>query len=260
MKDFYQILEVPNNAPQESIRQQYRFLILAWHPDRFANAAQKAQALEKAKVINLAYETLGDPGKRAQYDYERRLASQSARFEEQEQQRGGRAEAEKHQRADVGISERQSDYIQFFSELLADLRKTAPFSVRMARPDGLNYYKIARLPTHGTSVVEMAVVFTQSKQFMIEFFIDTAQKSQNKQIFDVLQARRGAIEAEFRERLTWERLNEKKGSRIAVYRDYYITDSGEKLSKLQDWAVEAMIRLYPIMDTHVSDVMKSLEA
>ena len=160
----------------------------------------------------------------------------------------------------MGISGRQSEYVQFFSALLTDLRRTAPFRVRTSVPRGLNYYKVAGLPTQGRDVVETSVVFTQSKQFMIEFYIDTGQKDQNKQIFDALQARRKIIEAEFGVPLTWERLNDKRGSRIAYFRDSFITDSEKNLSELRTWAVEAMIRLYPIMDTHVSDVMKALEA
>ncbi|MFM8423714.1 MAG: DnaJ domain-containing protein, partial [Chloroflexota bacterium] len=33
MKDFYKILDITADAPQEEIKEQYRFLIQAWHPD-----------------------------------------------------------------------------------------------------------------------------------------------------------------------------------------------------------------------------------
>lgn len=58
MKDFYEIQEVPTNASQDKIREQYRILVQAWHPDRFPNPAQKEKAQEKLKVINEATEGL----------------------------------------------------------------------------------------------------------------------------------------------------------------------------------------------------------
>jgi curved DNA-binding protein CbpA len=70
MKDFYAILEVPPTASQEAIREQYLFLIQAWHPDKFPKPSQKAKAEEKCKQINLAYDVLGDARKRDSYDRE----------------------------------------------------------------------------------------------------------------------------------------------------------------------------------------------
>ena len=60
MKDYYAILEIPPTASSEAIREQYLFLIQAWHPDKFRTAAQKAKAEEKCKQINIAYDILKD--------------------------------------------------------------------------------------------------------------------------------------------------------------------------------------------------------
>lgn len=68
MKDYYAILEVSATASQEMIREQYLLLIQAWHPDKFANPAQKAKAEEKCKQINAAYDVLKDAEKRLRYD------------------------------------------------------------------------------------------------------------------------------------------------------------------------------------------------
>jgi len=40
MKDYYQILEVGTDASQDIIKEQYRFLVQAWHPDKFPNPSQ----------------------------------------------------------------------------------------------------------------------------------------------------------------------------------------------------------------------------
>ncbi len=103
MKDYYQILEVPPNASQERIKEQYRFLVHAWHPDKFPNPAQKAKAEEKIKEINEAYEVLSNPTKRAQYDRER---SRSSFDEEKRNQEKAQAEAEQRR------TEQESQYRQ----------------------------------------------------------------------------------------------------------------------------------------------------
>jgi len=68
MKDYYAILEIPPNASQEEIKDQYFLLIQAWHPDKFRSPKQKAKAEEKSKEVNVAYSILKDVAKRAEYD------------------------------------------------------------------------------------------------------------------------------------------------------------------------------------------------
>lgn len=64
-KDYYNTLGVPRNASEDDIRKAFRKLAREHHPDVARN---KAQAEEKFKEINEAYEVLGDPKKRRQYD------------------------------------------------------------------------------------------------------------------------------------------------------------------------------------------------
>ena len=169
-------------------------------------------------------------------------------------------DAEEGQVTFVRVRERQSDYIRFFNALLADLRKSAPFDVRTAAPDGHSWYVVAGLPEHEKRAGTAGYSFARGKRFRVEFYIGYGDHARNKQIFDALRARREAIEAEFGESLSWERIDERRASRIAVYRDYSIADPEEKLSKLRAWAVDAMIRFYAVMDKHVSDVVKSIQA
>lgn len=90
MKDYYEILEVPPTASSDAIREQYLFLIQAWHPDKFRTAAQKAKAEEKSKQINIAYGILKDARKRAEYD--RGLSGYSAYAGDQHRRRPTAAE------------------------------------------------------------------------------------------------------------------------------------------------------------------------
>ncbi|MGA2543242.1 MAG: DnaJ C-terminal domain-containing protein [Verrucomicrobiota bacterium] len=66
-KDYYQTLGVPRTASSDEIRKAFRSLARQYHPD-VAKEKNKKAAEEKFKSINEAYEVLGDPAKRKQYD------------------------------------------------------------------------------------------------------------------------------------------------------------------------------------------------
>ncbi len=75
MKDYYAILEVSPTASQREIQEQYRFLLQAWHPDKFPNSSQKAKAEERVKDLNEAYAVLSDPIKRSAYERQQKFNS-----------------------------------------------------------------------------------------------------------------------------------------------------------------------------------------
>jgi molecular chaperone DnaJ len=66
MKDnFYKVLGVAENATQEELKKAYRKLAVKHHPDK--NRGNK-QSEDRFKQISEAYDVLGDPKKRQQYD------------------------------------------------------------------------------------------------------------------------------------------------------------------------------------------------
>jgi curved DNA-binding protein len=66
-RDYYEVLGVPRSASAQEIKKSYRQLARKHHPD-LQPAAERAQAAERFKEINEAYEVLSDPDKRAKYD------------------------------------------------------------------------------------------------------------------------------------------------------------------------------------------------
>jgi len=64
-KDYYEILGVKKDASPDDIKKSFRQLARKFHPD--LNKGSK-EAEEKFKEINEAYQVLGDPQKKMQYD------------------------------------------------------------------------------------------------------------------------------------------------------------------------------------------------
>lgn len=63
-KSLYETLEISDNASEAEIKKAYRKLARKYHPD----VNKSAEAEEKFKEINAAYEVLSDKEKKAQYD------------------------------------------------------------------------------------------------------------------------------------------------------------------------------------------------
>lgn len=76
MKNYYEILEIEENAGQDEIKKQYRKLSKEYHPD------VNPSGTDKFKEIAEAYEYLGDPQKRQQYDTQRKNPMGGSSFED----------------------------------------------------------------------------------------------------------------------------------------------------------------------------------
>lgn len=76
-KDYYSILGVARTASQKEITSAYRTLARQLHPD--ANPGDAA-AETRFKDVSAAYEVVGDPDKRAEYDEARRMGPMAGGF------------------------------------------------------------------------------------------------------------------------------------------------------------------------------------
>ena len=71
-KDYYAVLGVSASATHDEIKKQYRKLAAKHHPDKNQN---DAKAADRFKEISEAYQVIGDPEKRKQYDQMRQLGA-----------------------------------------------------------------------------------------------------------------------------------------------------------------------------------------
>jgi hypothetical protein len=158
------------------------------------------------------------------------------------------------------IKEREKGYINFYSALLTELRAMNPFPIRSISPDGASWLMIAGLPQKGGQVGTLVFSFARNNRLRIELYIQTGDKERNKRIFNALHIRREEIEAALGQRLSWERLDDRQASRVALYLEGSITDDEEQLIRLRGWAVEAMVQFEKVIGPVVGEVSNTAES
>lgn len=86
-----------------------------------------------------------------------------------------------------------------------------------------------------------------------ELYIDRGKdcEEENKRIYDELHSHRAEIEKDFGDGLRWERLDDRRASRISKRIDYAGLGDREKWPKLQDDMIDAMIRLERALKKHI---------
>ena len=97
--DYYEILGVSFDASDDEIRRAYRRLAMEWHPDR----NKDPNAPRMMRRINEAWDVLGKPERRAEYDRDyfllRSMVAEAARraHEEERQEREWQQEQERRE-------------------------------------------------------------------------------------------------------------------------------------------------------------------
>ena len=73
MKDYYEVLGISPQASEDDVKERFRFLSHAFHPDKFATPSQRKQAEELFKINSEAYQVLSVNERRISYDRRRKL-------------------------------------------------------------------------------------------------------------------------------------------------------------------------------------------
>jgi len=110
------------------------------------------------------------------------------------------------------LSDSQRRYQSFFEALLADLRAEKFTNARQAATTNWQNF-----PT-GITGFAYSVSFGRDGRLRTELYIDLGDKIRNKGIFDHLLAQKEAIERSFGRSLQWDRLDERRASRVADFR------------------------------------------
>ncbi len=134
-------------------------------------------------------------------------------------------------------------YIYFFNGVMDRLRVEHEFPLREASPQGVSWHVIAEFPWIKPGSANLNASFTRQKMLRIEVYLDAGDAVKNKQAFDVLYSRKELIEAKLGP-LSWERMEDKRASRVAVYTDASISGEPVPLDHVADWAARTSLTLY----------------
>ena len=91
----------------------------------------------------------------------------------------------------------------------------------------------------------------------IEVYIDNGDQVWNKEIFDQLSDRReqiqSAIEGDFE--WNWDRLDDRRASRISVEHPGSIGDDQKTLDEIHDWMVKNLLEFKRVFGPHLAELV-----
>jgi hypothetical protein len=136
------------------------------------------------------------------------------------------------------LSEKQLRYQQFFQGVIDELREKHKFTnARTAQPQG--WYNFPS----GKTGISYAASFPKGNRLRAELYIDVGDVTRNKVIFDSLEAKKDEIQQQTGV-LDWERLDQKRASRISMVRpDTSIDTAATHADDMRAWIVQALLRM-----------------
>ncbi len=93
-----------------------------------------------------------------------------------------------------------------------------------------------------------------------EVYIDPGEWEQNKQVFDAFLSEKEVIEREFGATLEWERLDDSRASRIAIYRPGSITSAPAMLQEIHLWTVEQLLKFKKVFGPRLKRFAGNIKA
>lgn len=115
-------------------------------------------------------------------------------------------------------------YVEFWSKFLLRLQQDRPGWSKARQGTQNNWFPMSIGLPAGCTITES---FAGGGKLRHEFYVDRASQDECKALFDALYDQREAFEAAYGRPLTWERLDSKKASRVAEYRDGTVENSAE---------------------------------
>lgn len=140
-------------------------------------------------------------------------------------------------------SPRMQAYQAFFQQLIDVLREEHHFTgARVGQPQ--SWYQFAS----GHSGISYAASFPQGNLAKVEVYIDRSDYDENKHLFDWLKAQSEAIERSFGQPLEWDRLDDRRASRVFIGMPGSIESSVAELGEIREWMVQHLLRLKRTFD------------
>jgi hypothetical protein len=146
------------------------------------------------------------------------------------------------------LAERHVLRLKFWDQLLARA-KAKGFSLHASiSPSAYSWIGAGA----GKSGLSFNYVAWLEQKTAAELYIDTGDRDENKRIFDALYAKKENIEASFGGPLMWDRLDDRRASRIRmILNEGGLKDDESKWASIQDSTIDAMDRLSKALKPHL---------
>lgn len=128
-------------------------------------------------------------------------------------------------------------YQKFFEQLIAGFKEQRPNLTSASRVGPQSWF--------GFSAGRSGLAFNWSvggNRARVELYIDTGDQASSKALFDALKAREVELSEALGGELSWERLDNRRASRLATYRLIREDPPLEEDEELQHWAIDTMVR------------------
>ena len=152
-------------------------------------------------------------------------------------------------------SDKNLRYQAFFQELMDALRKRGFTNARKAQLQSWYFFSAGHAQR-----VQFGATFAQGKKARIEVYIDNTDRVWNKALFDRLTERKESIESDLSEILEWERLDDRRASRIAVVRPGSIDDNPETLKEIESWMIDKLLDFKRVFGPRLDELAADLRS
>jgi hypothetical protein len=149
-------------------------------------------------------------------------------------------------------SETMERYREYYQSLIDALREQHNFTnARSGQPQ--NWYSFS---SENSRVYRYSTSFAIGGRVRVELYIDCGDKAKNEELFDCLLTRRGEIEHALGQAAVWEKLENKRASRIAVYRDGDIDADTQTLEEIKNWVIQNLLKFRDVFPRHVASCLR----
>jgi len=159
----------------------------------------------------------------------------------------------KKEKTSTSTSSKGEKYRAYYQALIDELREKHKFTgARAGQPQ--NWYSFSS----GIQGILYSAVFAQGGKARAEIYIDQGDQDKNKRLFDTLKLREKEITDNYGSPLKWERLDEKRASRIAIYRDGMIESSDSELEDIRKWHIENLLKIKKVFTPEIQQALREI--
>ena len=158
------------------------------------------------------------------------------------------------QKTAIKTSPKLEKYKEYFQRLIDELRERHNFTgARAALPR--NFYRFAS----GFPGIRYCASFVKGSKTYAAIDIMGEIQDENKTLFDALEKRTAGIISNFGSKLEWERLDDSKSSRIAVYREGDIESPDSELEEIKEWHIVNLLKLEQVFTPEIERALEEIE-